>query len=132
MFLQHQFRRVFVPQGVWKRSHFYCFNLFLMHKRAWCPASCLPLYQRPCRLASVKTVPISHKHIHTDAVWVYNQIVSPNYLLSSAALASDLAQYDIVSKLLLLLASPNLNPEDTLSVLLTLSYCTESSGKTFI
>uniref|UniRef100_A0A3P8V1G3 Telomere repeat binding bouquet formation protein 1 n=1 Tax=Cynoglossus semilaevis TaxID=244447 RepID=A0A3P8V1G3_CYNSE len=98
----------------------------------WCPASCLPLYQRPCRLASVKTVPISHKHIHTDAVWVYNQIVSPNYLLSSAALASDLAQYDIVSKLLLLLASPNLNPEDTLSVLLTLSYCTESSGKTFI
>uniref|UniRef100_A0A3P8V1F3 Telomere repeat binding bouquet formation protein 1 n=1 Tax=Cynoglossus semilaevis TaxID=244447 RepID=A0A3P8V1F3_CYNSE len=45
----------------------------------------------------------------------------------NSALASDLAQYDIVSKLLLLLASPNLNPEDTLSVLLTLSYCTESS-----
>uniref|UniRef100_A0A8D2ZSY3 Telomere repeats-binding bouquet formation protein 1 n=1 Tax=Scophthalmus maximus TaxID=52904 RepID=A0A8D2ZSY3_SCOMX len=48
----------------------------------------------------------------------------------NSALASGLAQYGIVANLFSLLASPNLLPEDRLSVLLTLSHCTEASGKT--
>uniref|UniRef100_A0A3Q3IX65 Myb-like domain-containing protein n=1 Tax=Monopterus albus TaxID=43700 RepID=A0A3Q3IX65_MONAL len=45
------------------------------------------------------------------------------------ALASRLAQYGIVSHLFSLLASPNLDSEDRLSLLLTLSHCTEASGE---
>ncbi|XP_035497582.2 telomere repeats-binding bouquet formation protein 1 isoform X1 [Scophthalmus maximus] len=45
----------------------------------------------------------------------------------NSALASGLAQYGIVANLFSLLASPNLLPEDRLSVLLTLSHCTEAS-----
>nr|XP_043891784.1 telomere repeats-binding bouquet formation protein 1 isoform X1 [Solea senegalensis] len=43
------------------------------------------------------------------------------------ALASGLARYGIVSKLLSLLTSPNLVPENKLSVLLALGHCTDSS-----
>ncbi|CAB1440989.1 unnamed protein product [Pleuronectes platessa] len=45
----------------------------------------------------------------------------------NSALASGLAQYGIVSHLLSLLGSPNLELEDRLSVLLTLGHCTEAS-----
>ncbi|XP_035011796.1 telomere repeats-binding bouquet formation protein 1 isoform X1 [Hippoglossus stenolepis] len=45
----------------------------------------------------------------------------------NSALASGLAQYGIVSHLLSLLGSPNLDLEDRLSVLLTLGHCTEAS-----
>ncbi|XP_019934273.1 telomere repeats-binding bouquet formation protein 1 isoform X2 [Paralichthys olivaceus] len=45
----------------------------------------------------------------------------------NSALASGLAQYGIVSHLLSLLASPNLDFQDRLSVLLTLGHCTEAS-----
>uniref|UniRef100_A0A3Q1ASF4 Telomere repeat binding bouquet formation protein 1 n=1 Tax=Amphiprion ocellaris TaxID=80972 RepID=A0A3Q1ASF4_AMPOC len=41
-----------------------------------------------------------------------------------------LAQYGVVSHLFCLLASPHLDPEDRLSVLLTLGHCTEASGET--
>ncbi|KAK2917934.1 telomere repeats-binding bouquet formation protein 1 [Channa argus] len=43
------------------------------------------------------------------------------------ALASGLAQYGIVSHLISLLGSPNLDPEDRLSVLLSLVHCTEAT-----
>lgn len=57
---------------------------------------------------------------------------SPNYkdLFLVAPLASGLAQYGMVSHLFSLLASPHLDPEDRLSVLLTLGHCTEASGNT--
>lgn len=45
-------------------------------------------------------------------------------------LASGLAQYAVVSHLFSLLASPHLDPEDRLSVLLTVGHCTEASGET--
>ncbi|XP_040895209.1 telomere repeats-binding bouquet formation protein 1 isoform X2 [Toxotes jaculatrix] len=45
----------------------------------------------------------------------------------NSALASGLAQYGIVSHLISLLASPNLDPGDRLPVLLTLGHCTEAS-----
>ncbi|XP_039989769.1 telomere repeats-binding bouquet formation protein 1 [Xiphias gladius] len=48
-------------------------------------------------------------------------------ITDNSALASGLAQYGIVPYLFSLLASPNLDPEDRLSVLLTLGYCTEAS-----
>ncbi|XP_071357318.1 telomere repeats-binding bouquet formation protein 1 isoform X2 [Trachinotus anak] len=48
-------------------------------------------------------------------------------ITDNSALASGLAKYGIVSHLLSLLASPNLDPEDKLSVLLTLGHCTEAS-----
>uniref|UniRef100_A0A3Q3EZ40 Telomere repeats-binding bouquet formation protein 1-like n=1 Tax=Labrus bergylta TaxID=56723 RepID=A0A3Q3EZ40_9LABR len=46
---------------------------------------------------------------------------------NNSSLASGLAQYGVVSQLFLLLASPHLDPEERLSVLLTLVHCTASS-----
>nr|XP_020508557.1 telomere repeats-binding bouquet formation protein 1-like isoform X1 [Labrus bergylta] len=48
-------------------------------------------------------------------------------ITDSSSLASGLAQYGVVSQLFLLLASPHLDPEERLSVLLTLVHCTASS-----
>ncbi|KAM8751145.1 telomere repeats-binding bouquet formation protein 1 isoform 3-T3 [Acanthopagrus schlegelii] len=48
-------------------------------------------------------------------------------ITDNAPLASGLAQYGMVSHLFSLLASPHLDPEDRLSVLLTLGHCTEAS-----
>ncbi|XP_038562257.1 telomere repeats-binding bouquet formation protein 1 isoform X1 [Micropterus salmoides] len=45
----------------------------------------------------------------------------------NSSLASGLAQYGVVSHLFSLLASPHLDPEDRLSVLLILGHCTEAS-----
>ncbi|XP_026167419.1 telomere repeats-binding bouquet formation protein 1 isoform X2 [Mastacembelus armatus] len=50
-------------------------------------------------------------------------------ITDNSVLASSLAQYAIVSHLSSLLTSPNLDPEDRLSVLLTLGHCTEASGE---
>uniref|UniRef100_A0A8C5H479 Uncharacterized protein n=1 Tax=Gouania willdenowi TaxID=441366 RepID=A0A8C5H479_GOUWI len=46
-----------------------------------------------------------------------------------STLASGLAQYNVVFHLLSLLASPHLDPEDRLSVLLSLGHFTEASGR---
>uniref|UniRef100_A0A8C4HS81 Telomere repeats-binding bouquet formation protein 1 n=1 Tax=Dicentrarchus labrax TaxID=13489 RepID=A0A8C4HS81_DICLA len=51
-------------------------------------------------------------------------------ITDNSFLASGLAQYGVVFHLFFLLASPHLEPEDRLSVLLTLGHCTEASGKT--
>lgn len=51
------------------------------------------------------------------------------HVLFLASIASGLAQYGLVSHLFSVLMSPHLEPEDRLSVLLTLSHCTEASGK---
>ncbi|KAL7402700.1 hypothetical protein ABVT39_018611 [Epinephelus coioides] len=48
-------------------------------------------------------------------------------ITENSSLASGLAQYDVVSHLFSLLVSPHLDPEDRLSVLLTLGHCTETS-----
>uniref|UniRef100_A0A3Q1I1C9 Telomere repeat binding bouquet formation protein 1 n=1 Tax=Acanthochromis polyacanthus TaxID=80966 RepID=A0A3Q1I1C9_9TELE len=48
-------------------------------------------------------------------------------ITDNSTLASGLAQYGIVSHLFCLLTSPHLDPEDRLSVLLTLGHCTEAS-----
>ncbi|XP_041794576.1 telomere repeats-binding bouquet formation protein 1 [Chelmon rostratus] len=48
-------------------------------------------------------------------------------ITDNSALASGLAQYGMVSHLFSLLASPHLDPEDRLSVLITLCHCTEAS-----
>ncbi|XP_029379662.1 telomere repeats-binding bouquet formation protein 1-like isoform X2 [Echeneis naucrates] len=48
-------------------------------------------------------------------------------ITDNTVLASGLARYCIVSHLISLLASPNLEPQHRLSVLLTLGHCTESS-----
>ncbi|XP_062277474.1 telomere repeats-binding bouquet formation protein 1, partial [Scomber scombrus] len=48
-------------------------------------------------------------------------------ITDNSTLASGLAQYSVVSHLFSLLASPNLDPEDRPSVLLTLGHCTEAS-----
>ncbi|XP_054864995.1 telomere repeats-binding bouquet formation protein 1 [Amphiprion ocellaris] len=48
-------------------------------------------------------------------------------ITDNTTLASGLAQYGVVSHLFCLLASPHLDPEDRLSVLLTLGHCTEAS-----
>ncbi|XP_042267353.1 telomere repeats-binding bouquet formation protein 1 isoform X1 [Thunnus maccoyii] len=48
-------------------------------------------------------------------------------ITDNPTLASGLAQYGVVSHLLSLLASPNLDPKDRPSVLLTLGHCTEAS-----
>ncbi|XP_070764120.1 telomere repeats-binding bouquet formation protein 1 [Enoplosus armatus] len=48
-------------------------------------------------------------------------------ITDNSSLASGLAQYGVVSHLFSLLASPHLDPEDRLSVLLTLGHCTEAS-----
>ncbi|KAM7414430.1 hypothetical protein PAMA_019313 [Pampus argenteus] len=50
-------------------------------------------------------------------------------ITDNSTLASGLAQYGVVSHLLSLLASPNLDPEDRPSVLLTLGHCTEASDE---
>ena len=70
----------------------------------------------------------AHSNISNDTTQIVS--FSIDNLLSSAALASGLAQYGIVSHLLSLLGSPNLEIEDRLSVLLTLGHCTEASGET--
>ncbi|KAM9352384.1 telomere repeats-binding bouquet formation protein 1 [Symphorus nematophorus] len=48
-------------------------------------------------------------------------------ITDNSPLASGLAQYGVVFHLFFLLASPHLDPEDRLSVLLTLGHCTEAS-----
>uniref|UniRef100_A0A668A314 Telomere repeat binding bouquet formation protein 1 n=1 Tax=Myripristis murdjan TaxID=586833 RepID=A0A668A314_9TELE len=48
-------------------------------------------------------------------------------ITGNAPLATGLAQYAVVPKLLSLLSSPNLDPEDRLPVVLTLGFCTEAS-----
>lgn len=48
-------------------------------------------------------------------------------ITDNASLASSLAQYGVVFHLFSLLASPHIDPEDRLSVLLTLGNCTEAS-----
>uniref|UniRef100_A0A3P8SYE8 Telomere repeat binding bouquet formation protein 1 n=1 Tax=Amphiprion percula TaxID=161767 RepID=A0A3P8SYE8_AMPPE len=48
-------------------------------------------------------------------------------ITDNSTLALGLAQYGVVSHLFCLLASPHLDPEDRLSVLLTLGHCTEAS-----
>ncbi|XP_053175900.1 telomere repeats-binding bouquet formation protein 1 [Scomber japonicus] len=48
-------------------------------------------------------------------------------ITDNSTLASGLAQYSVISHLFSLLASPNLDPEDRPSVLLTLGHCTEAS-----
>ncbi|XP_051239392.1 telomere repeats-binding bouquet formation protein 1 [Dicentrarchus labrax] len=48
-------------------------------------------------------------------------------ITDNSFLASGLAQYGVVFHLFFLLASPHLEPEDRLSVLLTLGHCTEAS-----
>ncbi|XP_008294719.1 telomere repeats-binding bouquet formation protein 1 [Stegastes partitus] len=50
-------------------------------------------------------------------------------ITDNSALASGLAQYGVVSHLLSLLASPHLDPQDRLPVLLTLGHLTETSGE---
>ncbi|KAE8296384.1 Telomere repeats-binding bouquet formation protein 1 [Larimichthys crocea] len=48
-------------------------------------------------------------------------------ITDNSTLASGLSQYGMVTHLFNLLASPHLDPEDRLSVLLTLGHCTEAS-----
>ncbi|XP_075875240.1 telomere repeats-binding bouquet formation protein 1 [Nelusetta ayraudi] len=48
-------------------------------------------------------------------------------VVDNSSLASGLAQYGLVSHLFSVLMSPHLEPEDRLSILLTLSHCTEAS-----
>ncbi|XP_049430670.1 telomere repeats-binding bouquet formation protein 1 isoform X2 [Epinephelus fuscoguttatus] len=73
----------------------------------------------------------SQKHIYIYVNGSLRQIksvsVSINSLFFLASLASGLAQYGVVSHLFSLLVSPHLDPEDRLSVLLTLGHCTETS-----
>ncbi|XP_055365704.1 telomere repeats-binding bouquet formation protein 1 isoform X11 [Betta splendens] len=47
----------------------------------------------------------------------------------NAALASGLAQYGLVAHLISLLSSPNFDPDDRLSILLTLSHCTVATDE---
>uniref|UniRef100_A0A669CFZ2 Telomere repeat binding bouquet formation protein 1 n=1 Tax=Oreochromis niloticus TaxID=8128 RepID=A0A669CFZ2_ORENI len=51
-------------------------------------------------------------------------------ITDNSSLASGLAQYDVVLHLFSLLASPHLDPQDRLPILLSLGYCTEASGAT--
>uniref|UniRef100_A0A3P8R9J6 Telomere repeat binding bouquet formation protein 1 n=1 Tax=Astatotilapia calliptera TaxID=8154 RepID=A0A3P8R9J6_ASTCA len=51
-------------------------------------------------------------------------------ITDNSSLASGLAQYGVVLHLFSLLASPHLDPEDRLPILLSLGYCTEASGAT--
>lgn len=70
------------------------------------------------------------KHMHNIRLHKYPHFsLSTDNLLSLAPLASGLAKYGIVSHLFSLLACPNLNPVDQISVLLTLGCCTQASGK---
>lgn len=69
------------------------------------------------------------KHMHGGHTNIHVISLSIDNLLCLAALASGLAKYGIVSHLISLLACPNLNPVDQISVLLTLGHCTEASGK---
>ncbi|KAM7003482.1 telomere repeats-binding bouquet formation protein 1 [Tautogolabrus adspersus] len=48
-------------------------------------------------------------------------------ITDNSSLASGLAQYGVVSQLFILLASPHLDPEEMLSVLLTMAHCTAAS-----
>ncbi|KAM3609645.1 uncharacterized protein V6R79_018117 [Siganus canaliculatus] len=48
-------------------------------------------------------------------------------IAGNSPLASGLSQYGVVSNLFSLLASPHLDPEDKVSVLLTMGHCTEAS-----
>ncbi|XP_003440611.2 telomere repeats-binding bouquet formation protein 1 isoform X1 [Oreochromis niloticus] len=50
-------------------------------------------------------------------------------ITDNSSLASGLAQYDVVLHLFSLLASPHLDPQDRLPILLSLGYCTEASEK---
>ncbi|XP_026031939.1 telomere repeats-binding bouquet formation protein 1 isoform X12 [Astatotilapia calliptera] len=50
-------------------------------------------------------------------------------ITDNSSLASGLAQYGVVLHLFSLLASPHLDPEDRLPILLSLGYCTEASEK---
>ncbi|XP_041650777.1 telomere repeats-binding bouquet formation protein 1 isoform X2 [Cheilinus undulatus] len=52
-------------------------------------------------------------------------------ITENPSLASGLAKYGVVSHLLFLLASPHLDPEERLSVLLTLGHCTVASEHQF-
>ncbi|XP_056243515.1 telomere repeats-binding bouquet formation protein 1 isoform X2 [Seriola aureovittata] len=74
------------------------------------------------RLASMADVRLSSYQLSVTISKTLSACVTDN-----SALASGLAQYGIVSHLFSLLASPYLDPEDRLSVLLTLGHCTEAS-----
>lgn len=73
---------------------------------------------------------VPHTHMHTSGHFTSTTKVSFHNLSFVASLASGLSQYGVVSHLFTLLASPHLNPDDMLSVLLMLGHCTEASGKT--
>lgn len=72
----------------------------------------------------------THRNIHINCFHKQLICLSIHNLFFAAPLASGLAQYDVVSHLFSLLASPNLDPKDRPSVLLTIGHCTEASRKT--
>uniref|UniRef100_A0A665UWM0 Telomere repeat binding bouquet formation protein 1 n=1 Tax=Echeneis naucrates TaxID=173247 RepID=A0A665UWM0_ECHNA len=80
------------------------------------------------RLTSVADVSLLSCQLCVTISKTLSACITDNSVYS--VLASGLARYCIVSHLISLLASPNLEPQHRLSVLLTLGHCTESSGKT--
>lgn len=127
------FRRVFQPLGVWKLLLLYWSVKLRQQTQACCLASFLSLFPRPSLLVLLITVCIDlinkkcTLRVHANSQIVF---ISTDTLFSLAALASGLSQYGIVPHLISLLASPNLDPEYRLSVLLTLGHCTVATGKT--
>ncbi|KAF0041203.1 hypothetical protein F2P81_007101 [Scophthalmus maximus] len=89
--------------------------------------------QRVC-VAAFPIIKIWLKQIALERTEIFQSVCSfiAMTVANNSALASGLAQYGIVANLFSLLASPNLLPEDRLSVLLTLSHCTEASAMSLV
>ncbi|KAF3688911.1 Telomere repeats-binding bouquet formation protein 1 [Channa argus] len=80
-------------------------------------------------VAAFPIIKIWLQHIAVPSKEIFQPICSfiAMAVANNGALASGLAQYGIVSHLISLLGSPNLDPEDRLSVLLSLVHCTEAT-----
>ncbi|TKS73360.1 Telomere repeats-binding bouquet formation protein 1 [Collichthys lucidus] len=78
-------------------------------------------------LALVRLAPASDTSLLSCQLSVIITKTLSACITDNSTLASGLSQYDMVTHLFNLLASPHLDPEDRLSVLLTLGHCTEAS-----
>lgn len=133
--LQLVFRKAFPHLGAWILSASYWFVSRLGQTLVCRLARSVSPFPRLCLRASLIIVSnnllgLSWSLFSFQRVFfVFCFLIFPLYALFLACLASGLAQYDLVSHLLSVLTSPHLEPEDRLSILLTISHCTDASGE---
>ncbi|XP_040927161.1 telomere repeats-binding bouquet formation protein 1 isoform X10 [Betta splendens] len=80
-------------------------------------------------LVLVRQVSAAHKSLLSCQLSVTLSKTLSACIIDNPALASGLAQYGLVAHLISLLSSPNFDPDDRLSILLTLSHCTVATDE---